>query len=282
MNKRSSVAAISKNPSAGARWKNGLMAVGVASFFLNILLLTGPFYMLQIYDRVLSSQSLATLLALSLLVAVLFVIYGLLDFIRSRLMARVSSLFDLSFAERSFNSSVDFRSNSQTDQLSLRDLRCVQQFLMSPAATNLFDVPWFPIYILAIYLLHPLLSAVALAGSIVLIILATINALRSRSPERAAHNYASEEDQLVAACKQDADVVHAMGMLPSVARQWRNSHRNLLSATRASSDRNSPLTASSRNCSPYSPVCHSWFWCLLGNWLKSIRWRAHCSFNYVW
>jgi ATP-binding cassette, subfamily C, type I secretion system permease/ATPase len=227
-------------------WRAGLVAVGITSFFLNILLLTGPFYMLQIYDRVLSSQSLPTLAALSLLVGALFVLYGLLDFTRSRLMVRVSSLFDLGLAERSFDASVSCGASHEQVQDPVKDLRCVQQFLMSPAATNIFDVPWFPIYLLAIYLLHPALAALALGGAVVLIVLAAINASISANPERTTLKYAAEEDQLVGACKQNIDAVHSMGMLPAVARQWRNSHRNLLIATRSSSDRNTPLAATSR------------------------------------
>jgi ATP-binding cassette, subfamily C, type I secretion system permease/ATPase len=227
-------------------WRAGLVAVGITSFFLNILLLTGPFYMLQIYDRVLSSQSLPTLAALSLLVGALFVLYGLLDFTRSRLMVRVSSLFDLGLAERSFDASVSCRASHEQVQDPVKDLRCVQQFLMSPAATNIFDVPWFPIYLLAIYLLHPALAALALGGAVVLIVLAAINASISRNPERTTLKYAAEEDQLVGACKQNIDSVHSMGMLPAVARQWRTCHRNLLIATRSSSDRNTPLAATSR------------------------------------
>ena len=230
------------NPS----WLSGLMAVGVASFFLNILLLTGPLYMLQIYDRVLSSKSIPTLLAISLLVGVLFLIYGLLEFMRRRLMVRVSGLFDLANAEKCFDASVCPHAAQQPLQDPLRDLRCVQQFLMSPAAANIFDVPWFPIYLVAIYLLHPALAAVALGGAIVLVILAAINASISRNPEQTVLKHSTEEDHVVGACKQDIDTVYSMGMLPSVARNWKANHRDLLAATRGSSDQNAPLAAASR------------------------------------
>ena len=221
------------------------MAVGIASLFMNLLLLTGPFYMLQIYDRVLSSKSLPTLMALSGLVVALFVIYGLLDFARTRMMMRVSQLFDLAHVQKCFDLSLP-QQPRQNAVDPLRDLRSVQQFLMSPAATNLFDVPWFPVYLLAIYLLHPMLFYLSIAGGIILVALAFLNACFSRSVEHATLKHGQAEDHLLAVCRQNSDAMHAMGMTPAVKQIWEQHHGGFLKAAQTGSDRNVPFSATSR------------------------------------
>lgn len=129
---------------AFASCRNGLISVGFFSCIMNVLLLTGPFFMLQIYDRVLTSRSVPTLLALALVAAVLYLFYGAFDWIRARLLARLSKAFDRNVSEESFRQSIKIVTSGPTPA---QDLRQVQQFVAGPTLGTLFDVPWFPVYL---------------------------------------------------------------------------------------------------------------------------------------
>ena len=137
--------------------RNLYIAVGVFSFFVNMLMLTGPLYMLQVYDRVLGSRSVATLLALTFLVAFLYGMMGLLDFARGRIMARVGARFQARLDRRVFDavvrkSAIAPDANSQTG---LSDLESVQRLMSSPVLMAGFDIPWTPFFLAGITLFHP-------------------------------------------------------------------------------------------------------------------------------
>ncbi len=224
----------------------GLIAVAIISMVMNVLLLTGPFYMLQIYDRVLTSRSLATLLALSGLVAGLFVIHGMLDFLRTRLMTRVSGVLDMALAQTAFRRSLPYYQTEGEPQQPLRDLRTVQQFLTSPAATNLFDIPWMPVYITVIYIFHPMLGHLAVAGAVVLIALAAANGYASRRPARDIMEHTVREERLVGTCQHNGGELHAMGMFPAMCRDWAVHHARFLRAGECGSDTNAWFSSISR------------------------------------
>jgi ABC-type protease/lipase transport system fused ATPase/permease subunit len=112
---------------------------------MNILVLTGPFYMLQVYDRVLPANSLATLIAFSILAFILFIAHGSLDLIRTRLMARLGTVLDMKFADVAFDQST-MRNPRDGAKYMLRDLAILRQFLSGPAAVGLLDIPWLPFY----------------------------------------------------------------------------------------------------------------------------------------
>ncbi len=131
--------------------------VGLFSFFANLLMLTGPLFMLQVYDRVLGSRSVETLLALTLLVAFLYGIMGVLDYTRGRIMARAGARFQSALDHRVFDamvrkSAVAPDANSQTG---LADLESVQRLISSPVLMAFFDLPWTPIFLFGIALFHP-------------------------------------------------------------------------------------------------------------------------------
>ena len=131
--------------------------VGIFSFFVNLLMLTGPIYMLQVYDRVLGSRSEATLVALTLLVAFLYGMMGLLDFARGRIMGRVGAKFQARLDRRVFEA-VLRKSAIVKDERSatgLRDLEAVQRLQTSPLLMALFHIPWTPLFLLGIFIFHP-------------------------------------------------------------------------------------------------------------------------------
>ena len=179
--------------------RQGLIGIGVFSCIMNVLLLTGPFFMLQIYDRVLTSRSVATLVALALLAVVLYLFYGLFEWIRSRLLARLGQAFDDDLAEIAFDNTATQRTGGPS---AAGDLKAVQQFVSSPALATLFDVPWFPFYLAIIFLLHPILGLLGLFGAALLIGIAVVSQAIAHRRNLQAAEHASTEDLLMRASRQ--------------------------------------------------------------------------------
>lgn len=135
--------------------------VAIFSFFVNLLMLTGPLYMLNIYDRVLSSRSFETLIALSVLVAFLYAMMGILDFVCGRIMGRVGARFQASLDRRVFGAVLKATTLNRAPReaaTGLRDLEAVQRLITSPALMALFDLPWVPLFFLGIFIFHPLMG----------------------------------------------------------------------------------------------------------------------------
>ncbi|GGO60602.1 ATP-binding cassette, subfamily C [Roseovarius pacificus] len=150
----------------------------VFSIFVNILMLTGPLYMLQVYDRVLASKSVETLVALSLLVTMLYALMAVLDYARGRVMARIGARFQTALDARVFRATLQ-RSANPHDRPActavLRDLDALQNLFVSPVLTAIMDMPWTPLFIAAIFIFHPVLGWVALAGALIIVVLALLN-----------------------------------------------------------------------------------------------------------
>ncbi|MEO0729289.1 MAG: hypothetical protein AAFY64_02785, partial [Pseudomonadota bacterium] len=158
---------------AFARCKGALIAVALFSGLINVLMLTGAFFMLEVYDRVLPSRSEATLIALALLALFLFLAQGVLDIIRNRLLVRIGAVFDTQIGPKVFSATYRLPANAQTaDGLQpLRDHDRIRGFVASPGPVAFFDLPWMPIYLAVIFALHPLLGWTALGGAVVLAIM---------------------------------------------------------------------------------------------------------------
>ncbi|KIC51784.1 peptide ABC transporter ATPase [Tateyamaria sp. ANG-S1] len=206
-----------RRKSRGLYW-----AVGLFSLFANLLMLTGPMYMLQVYDRVLGSRSEETLIALSLLVVFLYGIMGILDFTRSRVMARVGARFQNDLDRRVFDAVVrksavapDLRT-----QTGLADLEAVQRFITSPVLMAFFDLPWTPIFIAAIFMFHPWLGFLALAGGTLLILIALANQLLSRLPQQKAGQAGQVASSMSDQLRVEAEMVQAMGMRGAAFDRW--------------------------------------------------------------
>lgn len=232
--------------SAKAACVSGLIGVFLFSALMNVLLLTGPFYMLQIYDRVLTSQSIPTLVALSILIAVLLGLYGLFDFVRTRLMTRIGNTLDLHLAEDTFAASLQSGLAGKPGDPA-RDLRTVRQFVGGPAAAGLFDIPWMPAYIAVIFVLHPLLGLLAVTGAMILILIALTNGLLAQKPEQEAARSAVQEDRFVGASRQNAETIQAMGMLGDMQRTFGGLHKEALVAGQKGTDTNAAFSAPSRS-----------------------------------
>ncbi len=215
------------------------VTLGLFSCFVNILMLTGPLYMLQVYDRVLASRSEETLLALTILIACLYGTMGVLDYARGRIGARLGSLFQARLDTRVFDAGLSravMSGERGRPWSGLRDLEAVQKFLGSPVLFALFDMPWTPLFIAAIFTFHTWLGWLAVAGSALLITISILNRMLSQRPEAEATATAMVSDAFAETVRQQAEAVHGLGMGAAVRDRWRINRTRAMMANLASND----------------------------------------------
>lgn len=201
----------------------GFLAVAFFSLFLNLLMLAGPLYMLQVYDRVLTSQNMDTLFALTLILGGVFIVTACLDLMRMRILSRLAAKFELTVGEPVLNASMRRRvhgSNAAGENL-VHDINGFREFISGTTLTAFFDAPWIPIYLLVLYALHPYLGLLGLAGALVLTVMALINNARARNPMQQAADARARSDALFHTSDANAELVHALGMKRDLARRWR-------------------------------------------------------------
>lgn len=213
-----------------------LFALSVTS---NILMLTGSVFMLQVYDRVLPSRSVETLVALTALVVVLYGFYAMIEWVRSRMAVRLGGLIQDRLAERIFPMAVRLKLAGVNGRGAnpVHDLDVVRLFVSGPGAISLLDVPWVPIYLALAFFLHPLLGSLALGGGILIAGLLVINELHSRRPAQATTAAAGERAALTGDAEANAESIVAMGMLGAVTGRWSQAADNLARTQQRSSDR---------------------------------------------
>lgn len=234
---------------ARAKCRRHFIAVGIFSVFVNLLMLTGPLFMLQTYDRVLSSRSEETLVALLILVTALFLMMGILEYIRGRVMARAGATFQELLDGRIFEA-VMRRSVAPQDRAkpntAARDLDSIRQVLSGPAPFAVFDIPWTPIFMGAIFIFHPVLGFVAMAGCAILIALTAMNQWRSREPNQESQMASAQAENLGEALRQNAEAVQALGMRGKGMRVWGQLREKALERQIEASDRTASYTSGSK------------------------------------
>ncbi len=202
--------------------KASFAAVVLFSFCINVLMLTAPLYMLQIYDRVLTSRSYDTLIFLTLIACLAFLTLAGLEVVRNFIMVRVGNWLDrrLSGDVLTFQIQQSLNREESPSTQGLRDLGTLRGFLTSASLFPILDAPWTPIFIVIIFLLHPDLGWLSVAGTIVLLSLALLNELltRSRLDEAGAFNIKSY--RLADSAVRNSDAIEAMGMMPGLVRRW--------------------------------------------------------------
>ncbi len=216
--------------------------------FINLLMLAGPIYMLQVYDRVLPSKSIDTLIALSVLLVGLFAISGCLEFVRVRLLSRTGSRLETRVAPAVFDASVRKRVASANEDGSdpLADLSGIRDFLAGNGLPAFFDLPWVPIYLIILAMLHPVLGILGLAGALFLFSLAWINNQITQEPTAKYSQTISKGHVIAKAGQNNADVLHAMGMMHSVRRLWLGIHRKADTFKTKASDRSGAFSVVSK------------------------------------
>ena len=220
--------------------------VGLFSFFVNLLMLTGPLYMLNVYDRVLGSRSLETLLALSVLVAFLYGMMGILDYVRGRVMGRVGARFQSRMDRRVFAAVLKATTLNRAPEearTGMRDLEAVQRLITSPALMALFDIPWAPLFFLGIFIFHPLMGILALVGGTILIIVAVTNQIMTKKPLEKANATSFQSEQIGTQIRNESEMVHSLGMRGSAFDRWQISRGESLDATITAQDSAGTFTA---------------------------------------
>ena len=214
--------------------------VGFFSFFVNLLMLVPALYMLQLYDRVLSSGSQVTLLMLTLLMVMLMVVMGGLEWMRSAILVRVSSRIEMNLNQRLYDAV--FRMSLYTGGQSgstqaLSDLINLRQFLTSGGVFAFFDSPWIPIYMLVMFAFHPMLGWIACGGAIVLVVIAIINHKATNKPMKASNQYQIDAAGMTSSSIRNAEVIESMGMLDNLRSLWLRKNLESLSYQSLASSR---------------------------------------------
>ncbi|OCQ50757.1 Type I secretion system ATP-binding protein PrsD [Photorhabdus australis subsp. thailandensis] len=219
--------------------------IGLFTAFINLLMLVPSVYMLQVYDRVLPSGNEITLLMLTLITLGMFAMMGMLEYIRSMIVIRIGSQLDMKLNNRVYTASYESNlKNGTTDAgQMLNDLANIRQFLTGNALFAFFDAPWFPIYLLVIFLFNPWLGLLSLVGALVLIALAVLNQWVSRQPLSEANKLALRSASLASTNLRNAEVIEALGMLPVLRRRWFGLHERFLNFQRIASERASVINS---------------------------------------
>ncbi|MBC7165641.1 MAG: type I secretion system permease/ATPase [Roseovarius sp.] len=222
--------------------------VGIFSFFANLLMLTGPIYMLQVYDRVVPSRSVETLIALSVLVLFLYTVMAVLDFARGRVMGRVGARFQAALDRRVFDAVI--RKSALTPDpraaSGLRDLESIQRLMSSPVLLALFDMPWAPFFFAAIWVFHPWLGILALVGGGVLVLVTVINQATTRRPVRRAGTAGMQAEAVSDRLRIDAEMVQAMGMREAAFDRWQRTRNMALKEQIKAADLGGTFTSGSK------------------------------------
>jgi ATP-binding cassette subfamily C protein len=231
------------------RCRFAFVGVGLFSGLINILMLTGPLFMLQVYDRVLPSHSVPTLVGLAILTAGLFAFQGVLDAIRGRVLLRIGASINDDLSGRVYDvvRRLPLRMKGGGSGLQpIRDLDQIRSFLSSAGPAALFDLPWMPVYVGICYLFHPLIGIAAASGALVLTVLTLVTELMTRAPAKAAIGFVTARRSLLEATRRNAEVVHVLGMGTTMAARFEAANDQYLRSQRSAADRASILTALSR------------------------------------
>ncbi len=225
--------------------------IGVALFSgaINLLALTGSLYMLQLYDRVLPSRSVPTLIGLTVLMVLLYAAFGALDLLRTRVLSRVGLRMERALRDRVFTAVllIPLRFRRVGDGLQpVRDLDQIRSFLSGPGPSALFDMPWIPIYLGLIFMLHPWLGAFASVAAVLLVALTVLTELRSRVATKALTVRSAARQVFGEASRRNAEVVRALGMAEQLAGRWSALNEAVLEQQSRASDVTSTLGAISK------------------------------------
>jgi PrtD family type I secretion system ABC transporter len=233
---------------AFSRCRTGLKAVGAFSLIINLLVLTGSVYMLQVYDRVLTGRSVETLIYLTIVAGVALTVVGLLEVVRSRILVRLGTWIERTLSPTVFARGLDntLRGLAYRTE-ALRDLATLRSYLSGAGILALFDAPWMPIYLALIFLLHPLLGFLAFGGAAILFSLALLNHALTAGTLKEANSAAARGYQGAEAAFRNAEVVDGMGMGSAIIRRWDAVNAGVLKLQTRSSDRGGLITAFSKS-----------------------------------
>ena len=219
--------------------RGAFAGIALVSLFINVLMLTGPMFMLQVYDRVLASGSVPTLVVLGGLTAALFLFYGLLDGLRGRALLRIGQRVDTQLSGEAFEISTlaPIVVGQKSGQVRpVQDIDGLRTFLSGPGPSAIFDLPWMPLYLAVVFLFHPLLGWFAFSGGLLLCILIALKEVFSRRPSKEAAQEATRRSGFVEMARANAEAIQSMGMLARLRQQWSKQNQEYLQKQRSSND----------------------------------------------
>ena len=219
--------------------KSAIITLVLMSSVINVLYLTGSFFMMEVYDRVLPSRHLATLAGLCVIAGLLFLFQGFLDFLRGRILTRIGLNLDHALHERVHGLIVRMPAGArgQADALQpLRDLDQVRAFVSGAGPIALFDLPWMPFYLLICFVFHPWIGLAALIGALLLLSFTLATDMLLRSPGRASACHGGRRNALLDAARRNAEAVQSMGMMDRLGLRWKQANADYLESQRRTSD----------------------------------------------
>jgi ATP-binding cassette subfamily C protein/ATP-binding cassette subfamily C exporter for protease/lipase/ATP-binding cassette subfamily C protein EexD len=217
--------------------RSAFLIIGLFTLIINLLMLTSPIYMMQVYDRVLTTGRVETLLLLTGLAAAALFLLGMLDTLRTAVTVRIGGWLNSRLGPVLLSTGV--RARLQGDAAGaqpLRDLAQIQSFIATQGLTVFFDAPWTPVYIALIWFLHPYLGMLALAAACLLLALSVANDLMTRRPNKTASTAQITANQRAEVTIRNAEVVRAMGMLPALTERWQDVNDQSLDAARRAAE----------------------------------------------
>lgn len=230
---RSFLATAADDPVSQGLRESARRMTGIAVFsgVINLLMLSGSLYMLQVYDRVIPSRNLATLFGLSLIVLLAYLMQGYFEALRTRMLGRVATLFDIGLQEAIHNALVTLPLRGVKPaaiQQPSRDLEQVRAFMSGMGPTAFLDMPWIPIFLLALFLFHPAIGMTALIGTISIVAVTVLTERSSRGAAKAATDSSAQRQVLVDSIQRNAEVIRALGMTDRFKARWSQSNERYL------------------------------------------------------
>ncbi|AUX78429.1 protease secretion system ABC transporter ATP-binding protein PrtD (plasmid) [Sinorhizobium fredii] len=229
--------------------RKAFVGVAALSAVTNLLMLTGPLFMMQVYDRVLASRSVPTLVALSILAIGLYLFLGLLEVIRSRILTQIGQRLEEQLGGPTFDTVLKLplrMSKKEAISQPLRDLDQVRQFMSGQGPIAMCDMPWLPIYLAILFLFHAYLGWLAVAGALVLIALTLLSEVTLRQPMQRLSQLGGSRSEFIEAGRRNAEALQAMGMSGAYAARWHAMNGDYLDEQRRTSDATSGFAAASK------------------------------------
>ncbi len=223
-------------------------AAGGFSSAINLLYLSSPLYLMQVYNRVLLNENISTLVLLTVILAIALLTMAALDAVRAQILIRCGIRLDMQLSTRVFEALVvrSAERGASRGAQQLRNLDQFRTFVTGPGIYFAFDLPWIPIYLLLLFFIHPVLGLVATIGAVLLLALAGLNELLTRAPLKQAEVVGNQSYVFTENILRHADVIRAMGMQPAVERNWQSQRSSMLVQQAAASDKNAVMTSSIR------------------------------------
>lgn len=228
--------------------RHTFVTAGAFSFFINALMLVPSIYMIQVYDRVLMSRNEMTLLMITLITLGLYLLLGLIEWVRSQLLVRAGIELDERLRDRVFTAtfSATLKGAGGNPSQALADLNNLRQFLTGSGLFAFFDAPWTPIYLVVITLLHPLLGLISLIGGLLLVFLTYLTERATHAPLAESNTVAIQASNYAGNNLRNAEVIESMGMLDNLRARWTMRHRRSLALQQLASNRAGVISATTR------------------------------------